>query len=380
MSRMADLAIEYIARIKRRRPREGGEPATFLRTTLDTRLRGDDGFEVFASWRNSYRAALVCLISVPSFALAQQTTSFAAAGRIEGASPTVRMGFPIMGVVKDVAVRPATRVTKGTILASLVCDDRLANIGAAEAELADSRAQLAKMKQGSRDEERRVAGAIAHAADVEVQGAKNIATRFEALRVRGGAGGVITELQVDATGDALKSAQARQTVAATQAALVNSPARREDLASMEARVAGTQAKLSLARAEAEKCLLRAPADTTVLKVSVERGDVVSITPPQTAVTLSDLAKLRVRAEVDERFIERIKVGQAVTITSDFNPKLRVPGKIVAREAQMGRRTVLGIDPADKSDRDVLEVIIDLDKSNVDVINALPVGYRVTVLF
>ena len=58
----------------------------------------------------------------------------------------------------------------------------------------------------------------------------------------------------------------------------------------------------------------------------------------------------------------------------------MPGKVVAREAQMGRRTVLGIDPADKSDRDVLEVIIDLDKSNVDGINALPVGYRVTVLF
>lgn len=87
-----------------------------------------------------------------------------------------------------------------------------------------------------------------------------------------------------------------------------------------------------------------------------------------------------RAEVDERFIERIKFGQAVTITSEFNPKLRMPGKVVAREAQMGRRTVLGIDPADKNDRDVLEVIVDLDKNNADAVNALPVGYRVTVLF
>ena len=323
---------------------------------------------------------IICLGLAAHPVFAQQPTGFAAAGRIEGASPTVRMGFPIMGVVKDVAVRPATRVTKGTILASLVCDDRLANISAAEAEIADSRAQLAKLKQGSRDEERRVAGAAAHAADVEVQGAKNIATRFEALRVRGGAGGVITEMQVDAASDALKSIEARRSVAVAQSTLVNSPARREDLASADARLAGTQAKLSWAKAEAEKCVLRAPADATVLKVTVERGDVVSITPPQTAITLSDLTKLRVRAEVDERFIDRIKLGQAVTITSDFNPKLRVPGKVAAREAQMGRRTVLGVDPADKNDRDVLEVIVDLDKSNADVINALPVGYRVTVLF
>ena len=319
-------------------------------------------------------------MGISPLSLAQQPSSFAAPGRIEGASPTVRMGFPIMGIVKEVTAKPASRVTKGTILANLVCDDRTANISAAEAELADARAQLAKMKQGSRDEERKVAGALAHAADVDVQGSKNIATRFEALRVRGGTGGVITELQVDAASDALRSAQARQSVTMAQATLVNSPARREDLASAQARLVGANAKLSLAKAEAEKCVLRAPADTTVLKVLVERGDVVSITPPQIAVTLSDVAKLRVRAEVDERFIERIKLGQVVTVTSDFNQKLRIPGKVVAREAQMGRRTVLGIDPADKNDRDVLEVIVDLEKSNADALNALPVGYRVTVLF
>lgn len=337
--------------------------------------------DLAVSIANSTTACLViCLCCASHLASAQQSTGFAAPGRIEGASATVRMGFPIMGIVKDVAAKPASRVTKGTILASLVCDDRLANISAAEAALTDSRALLAKMKQGARDEERRVAGALAYAADVDVHGAKNIATRFEALRVRGGSGGVITELQVDAASDALRAAQARQSVTVAQATLVNSPARREDLGSAEAHLAGAQAKLSWAKAEAEKCVLRAPADTTVLKVTVERGDVVSITPPQIAVTLSDLAKLRVRAEVDERFIERIKLGQAVNVTSDFNPKLRMPGKVVAREAQMGRRTVLGIDPADKNDRDVLEVIVELDKGNADAAIALPVGYRVTVLF
>ena len=332
---------------------------------------------------NRFARCLVTLGGIACASLsvqAQQPAAFAAPGRIEGASPTVRMGFPIMGIVRDILVKSGARVTKGTILMSLICDDRAANISTAEADLADANAQLAKMKVGSREEERKVAGALGQASDVEVQGARNIATRFEALRAKGGAGGVITESQVDIANDTLKSAQARQGVAAAQTALVNSPARREDLASAEARKAATLAKLSLAKAEAEKCVLRAPSDATILKVLVARGDVVSITPPQIAVTLSDLASLRVRAEVDERFVGRVKPGQAVTITSDFNPSLRVPGKVAGREAQMGRRTVLGIDPADKSDRDVLEVIVDLDKSNADVINALPVGYRVTVLF
>jgi HlyD family secretion protein len=324
--------------------------------------------------------ALFLLAVGSTVSFAQPANSFAAPGRIEGASPTVRMGFPIMGIVKDVGVKPAARVTKGTILASLICDDRSAAIGAAEADLAHSRAQWAKLKHGSRDEERRVAGAMSHAADVDVQSAKNIATRFEALRVRGGTGGFVPELQVDAASDALKLAQARQSVTMAQATLVNSPARREDVASAEAHLAGALSKVALGKAEVEKCLLRAPTDATILKVTIERGDVVSITPPQIAITLSDLTRLRVRAEVDERFIDRIKIGQSVTITSDFNPKLRMPGKVAAREAQMGRRTVLGIDPADKNDRDVLEVIVDLDKSTHDAANALPVGYRVTVLF
>lgn len=229
-----------------------------------------------------------------------------------------------------------------------------------------------------------MADAAVHAADVDVRSSKSIAARFEALRAKGGTGAVVTELQVEATSDAQRTLEARQRMAVAQATLVKSPARAEDIASAEARRAGAKGKLALAKAEAEaeaeKCILRAPADSTVLKVLVERGDVVAITPPQTAVTLSDVTKLRVRAEVDERFVERVKIGQAVTITSEFNPKLRHAGKVVALEAQMGRRTVLGTDPADKNDRDVLEVLVEFNKSTADAGSALPVGYRVTVLF
>ncbi len=328
----------------------------------------------------AYGLVSLLVLATSTATLAQTAANFAAPGRIEGATPTIRMGFPIMGIVKEVAAKPATRVVKGTILASLICDDRAANISVAEAELNGSRAALAKLKQGSRDEERKIAAALTNAAESDVLGSKNIAARYEALRVRGGAGGVITELQVDTVSDQLKSAQARHGVAVAQSALVTSPARREDIASAEAQLAGMNAKLTLAKAEAEKCLLRAPIDTTILKVAIERGDVVAITPPQLAITLSDLSRLRVRAEVDERFVDRIKIGQPVTVTSDFNPKLRLPGKVVAREAQMGRRTVLGIDPADKNDRDVLEVVVDLEKAAGESGSALPVGYRVTVLF
>lgn len=96
--------------------------------------------------------ALLIVVALSPLVGAQQPNGFAAPGRIEGASPTVRSGFPIMGVVKEVQVKPGSRVTKGAILASLICDDRTANIAAAEADLADARAGLAKFKKGAREE------------------------------------------------------------------------------------------------------------------------------------------------------------------------------------------------------------------------------------
>jgi hypothetical protein len=43
---------------------------------------------------------------------------------------------------------------------------------------------------------------------------------------------------------------------------------------------------------------------------------------------------------------------------------------------MGRRQILTSDPADKSDRDVMEVVIELADKLVD----LPIGLRVSALF
>jgi len=311
---------------------------------------------------------------------AQQSAGFAAPGRIEGASATIKMGFPIVGVVNDVFVAPGSRVAKGTVLAGLICDDRSANVGVAEADLAEARAQLAKLNGGAREEERRIATSNVQVAEADVRSTNNVFARYDALQGKSGAGAMISEIQVETAADAMKAAQARRALAQAQMSLTNAPARREDAAIAEARRAGAQARVQIAKAEAEKCVLRAPSNATVLKVNVERGDVISVTPPLTAITLSDLARLRVRAEVDERFVERVRPGQPVTITSEFNAKLKLAGKVAAREAQMGRRTVLGVDPADKNDRDVLEILIDVDKKDAEAASTLPVGYRVTVLF
>jgi hypothetical protein len=54
----------------------------------------------------------------------------------------------------------------------------------------------------------------------------------------------------------------------------------------------------------------------------------------------------------------------------------VPGVVARLGAQMGRKTARSGDPAEKSDRDVLEVVIDLDRQDARLV----FGLRVTARF
>jgi len=61
---------------------------------------------------------------------------------------------------------------------------------------------------------------------------------------------------------------------------------------------------------------------------------------------------------------------------DAFPEKRFRGKVSDIGALMGRKKVRTGDPAEKSDRDVLEVLVDLDETD----KRLAVGLRVTVRF
>lgn len=64
------------------------------------------------------------------------------------------------------------------------------------------------------------------------------------------------------------------------------------------------------------------------------------------------------------------------IQSDALQGEKLMGTVASIGSQMGRKKVRTGDPAEKSDRDVLEVLIDLDETN----KLLVVGLRVTAQF
>src|SRR5205085_4762793 len=88
-----------------------------------------------------------------------------------------------------------------------------------------------------------------------------------------------------------------------------------------------RAELALAETMLEQTRIRAPAAGTVLQVLVKAGELAGPALEGGVVTLGDISSLRVRAEVDERDIEKVKVGQRVAIRTDAFRGTEFAGKV-----------------------------------------------------
>ena len=126
----------------------------------------------------------------------------------------------------------------------------------------------------------------------------------------------------------------------------------------------------------EKSMVRAPVSGTVLRTLLRPGESFSTFVPRPIVSLADTSSLRVRAEVDERDVARVFPGQRVIVRAEGLDPAGLPGRVSRLGAEMGRKRVKTGDPAEKSDRDVLEVLVDLDRQDPRLV----VGLRVTALF
>lgn len=126
--------------------------------------------------------------------------------------------------------------------------------------------------------------------------------------------------QVDAAKAAV--AQAEHQLSALEAGPTS-----EQIALAEAQVQQAQAALDVARTALDQATLRAPFAGTVGAVSVEIGEVIA--PGQSTVSLGDLSHLRVETtDLRETDVTRVSEGQAVDLTFDSLPDVRLPGKVI----------------------------------------------------
>ncbi len=125
--------------------------------------------------------------------------------------------------------------------------------------------------------------------------------------------------QVRVANAAVSAAEAQESVAQTQLALLQAGATAEEIAVAETAVTQAEAALEAARVALDRCEIRAPFGGTVGAVNVRVGELVA--PGQPLVTLGDLTTLRVETtDLDEIDVARVAVGQDASVTFDALPE------------------------------------------------------------
>src|SRR5271170_3541588 len=81
----------------------------------------------------------------------------AAPGRVEAVSEEIRVSSELSGRLRSVPVEEGDRIRKGQVLAQIENEDYFARVAAAEATLAQRQAELLRVVNGARSQERRAA-------------------------------------------------------------------------------------------------------------------------------------------------------------------------------------------------------------------------------
>jgi HlyD family secretion protein len=240
-------------------------------------------------------------------------------------------------------------------------------VALAEAELASREAERDRVLNGARAEERREAAAAVKEAETTLANARAEHRRYQALYTDR----LTAREQVETRETAAAAAQARLEGALHHQALVEAAARVEDSRRAGAQVQLARARLDEARSMLEKTMIRAPIAGVVLRRHYKTGETVA--PGAAIVTMGDVARLRVRMELDERDVGRIHVGQTAFCQAEAFGGRRFPGKVARIGQMLGRKNIRTDDPAERADTKVLEALIELDAGA-----PFPPGLRVDV--
>jgi HlyD family secretion protein len=321
---------------------------------------------------NSSRTSISAENSQPKPAALAGAVLFASPGKVEGVSDATQIGAGADGVLKAVFVKEGEFVPKGALLGEIACDDLTADLQTAVAEADMARDSRARLLRGARYDERKIAAEQAAAASATFEQLKS---RFSMLRPLYRKQ-EISRAAYEKAKQELSVAGADLQAAILKQKLLAAPPLPEDRARADAQLAAAEGRVKSTQAEISKCLIVAPIQGTVLRVYAQPGESFSTVTPRPLFSLADTSRRRIKAEVDERDVEKLSVGEDVIVQPDGFEKKRLAGRVASISAVMGSKSIDAGDPPDRSGRDVLDATINLD----DATQPLPIGLRVTVQF
>jgi multidrug resistance efflux pump len=305
-------------------------------------------------------------------------------GRIDVPSGVVSLHPLQSGRVEEVCVKDGQDVQVGEVL--LVLDRQLAEqlVTQAREDLAAAKAQLEfagklRRQQELREAEQEAAVDVARA---RIKQAESILARkreFVAL-------GQANEKDLPPLVAQVEEAQAAQRAEERkldELRLLRAPPGEKplEMRRAEADVTAKEARLRQAEIGLAECQLRAPMCGSVLRVLVNKGDVLAAQASRPTILFAPNEELIVRAEVEQEVGAKVKLGQPVVIEDDAIEGASWTGKIDAMSRWYAQRRSILLEPGQLNDARTLEAIIHLDSPQDADANRPPlrIGQRVRVV-
>jgi HlyD family secretion protein len=290
-------------------------------------------------------------------------------GYVEPVSEIRKLVFKVNGVIARCNARVGDSYKQGDVLFELNNDEQRAAMELAEKDLRVAEANRDKVLSGIHKYQIEAAARKVELCKEQVRYWQKEHDRVKGLAARNSISNseyekTLTEMVQHV--DELRQAEAEHLH-------LENFVRPVDRVQAEAGVFAAQAKLNLAKRQFEDTFLHAPFDGTILEILKREGEGSRLFDPEPLAIFGDLSQLRVRAEVDERYVSFVRVNQKALVFGRGLGEKSYPARVHSIKTIMGKKTVFSRAAAERKDLDVLQVLIELDGPF-----SAPVGLEVDV--
>lgn len=280
----------------------------------------------------------------------------AAPGRVEPKSGQVRIASGLPGRIAEVPVKVNDVVEEGELLVRLEDEEARARLAAAEAGAASSKRERDAQSLSSDREQVRKAEDNVFSAERAVTNAR-FELEYELAAKRSGSG------SDQRLADARRNLKRAQDKLQTERLAFATAQSKKDIPApsrLESALAQSRAEVAVAESLLEKTRVRAPQSGTILQLNAKVGELVTPSPEQALVVIGDMSVVRVKAELDEQDVSKVKIGQKVYVSSNAYPDREFVGRVVELAPSLAVPKITQRGARRATDVEVLEVTIDLD--------------------
>jgi HlyD family secretion protein len=283
----------------------------------------------------------------------------------------VRLSFRIPGRVTQIFVNEGDKVSQGELVAQLDPEELHREVALRKAESSVAESVLKELESGFLPEEIAQAKAKLDQAEADFDRLQTDFERQQQLLNKE----VISKREFDVSQAAYEVANSRLQEARKALTLMVKGARPEKIEQSQARVQQSQEALSLAETRLAYAELLSPLTGSVLSRSVEPGEY--ILPGATVVAVADLNDIWFRAYISESDLGRVKLGDAIKVTTDSYPGKVYQGRVtfIASEAEF---TPKNIQTAEERVKLVYRIKVSLDNPNQELKPGMPADGHILI--